>query len=107
MPEAFAGARVERYNAVGEEILSKMAPTGKIRFRRTGSDIGNPANFIQGHSCPGVGRIRFHGIPGFISEFTGMRYGVESPELASARGVKAPNIFFESWDNEDVLENGW
>ena len=84
MPEPFAGARVERQQAVGEEIRAVPIRAVEIVGRRSGRDVDDAALLVDRHRAPVV---RAAGVlvgvlrPGLVAELAGHRDGVKLPDL--------------------------
>jgi hypothetical protein len=49
MPKALAGARVQGYDAIGEEILAAMPHAVEVRLGSAGGDVGDAALLVQRH----------------------------------------------------------
>jgi hypothetical protein len=82
MPDAFAGAGVERDHRVGEEIVAVPVAAVKIEGGRAGRYEDQSALDIDRRAAP---RIRATAVvpgilrPGLVAEFSGPGHGVEAP----------------------------
>src|SRR5689334_2560759 len=94
VPQAFTRVRIERYDAVGEEIVTFAVAAVKVKSRGTERYKGDTVFLIDRKLAPVVdsaGRCLqgFRG-PRVGSEFTGFRDAVESPfQLAGSNVVGA------------------
>ncbi len=94
MPEAFAGAGVQREQAVGEEVVADAIGAVKIKSGRAGGNVNDSANRIERHASPVVGGAAgFPGVtwPGFVAEFAKQRNGVERPAKLSGANIESAN----------------
>ena len=86
MPQALAGARVEREQAVAEEIRADAVRAVVVVGRRRNREIGDAALRIERDLAPHIDAARvLPGIlgPGVVAELARLRNGVEGPhELA-------------------------
>ena len=95
MPDALAGVRVEREQAIREEIVAEAVAAVEIECRRAGRHEHDAALHIDGHAGPVVrGADRFLGIgrPGVVAELAGMRNGVERPAHFAGAHVEGADI---------------
>ena len=88
MPEALAGAGIERKQAIAEQIGALSVGAVEVVFGTADGNVDDAALLIDGEFAPGVcAADRFPGIfrPGVVSEFAGMRNGVEDPDQLPVR----------------------
>ena len=105
VPEPPPRARVQRDQAVREQVIPQVSHSYKIGLGTSGRDIGNATHVIHCHPRPAIGSVFFCAIPGFVTEFPGCGTGVKSPQQFSANYVEAPHVLLETWNNDDLLEN--
>ena len=95
MPNPLAGSGIKGDQAVGKEVVSNAIRAVKIHRRGSRGGIDNSTLCVQRHSCPIVGSS---GVtpsifgPSFVSEFSGMRNGVECPSHLAGMNVVGANI---------------
>src|SRR5262249_50171661 len=89
MPDAFASGRIQRQDAVAEQIRSLAIAAVVIEGRRSGRSEDPAALQVDAHAAPIVRRARGLGgfpVPGLVPELAGFGYGVKDPApLAGAR----------------------
>ena len=95
VPEPLAGARVEREEAVGEEILADAIRAVEVVVRRSGRDVDDAAFFVDRHRAPVVhaadvlvGLLR----PRVVAELAGQRHRVELPLLLTRDDVVRADV---------------
>ena len=95
VPEPLAGARIERQDTVGEEILAASIRAVEIVVSRPGRDVHDAALLVDRHRAPIVRaadvleRLLW---PGVVAELAGQRYRVELPLLLAGDDVVRANI---------------
>src|ERR1044071_443295 len=86
MPDAFARARIQRYEAIAEKIFSNAVCAIKIIGGRTDRQVGDAPFCVYRYFTPYVGAadvfisLRW---PGFISIFSRVRNGMKGPHAFS------------------------
>ena len=93
VPEPLAGARVEREQAVAEQVRAGAVGAVVVVGRRAGREVGDAALRVDRDLAPGVGAADvLPGVlrPRLVAELAGMRHGVELPhQLAGDHVVGA------------------
>src|SRR5262245_48420834 len=82
MPDAFAGARVERHDRVAEEIVARTIAAVEIEARAAEADERDAALLVDRELAPVVNAAGIPvrvGWPGVVAELAGMRDAVEDP----------------------------
>src|ERR1017187_3084402 len=95
MPEAFAGARIQRQQAIGEEIGPQAVRAVEIVLGAGGGRVENAAPRVQRHFAPNVGPAdALPGIlrPRLVPELPRMRNGVKRPDHLSTPHVEGANV---------------
>src|SRR5258708_9187317 len=95
MQEAFARPRVERDQAVAEEIGPFPEASVKVVLRARGRDVDDAARGVDRLLSPVVRAT--HGLPGIlgprvVAEFAGPGDGVKGPDLFSRADVERPDV---------------
>ena len=95
MPQAFAGARVQRQQAVGEQIRAVAIDAVEIVLRarrwarrrcRASRRPTSRSNVGAAHGLPCILR------PGVVSELAGMRNGVKGPHQLSRAHIESADV---------------
>ena len=95
VPQALAGARVEREQAVAEQVRADAVGAVEIVGRRAGREVGDAALLVDGDLAPGVGAADvLPGVlrPGVVAELARMRNGVERPDQLAGEDVVRAEI---------------
>src|SRR5438105_10796927 len=95
MPELLAGCRVQRDEAITEEIVSKTLPAIEIVGRRSSGNEDNSSFVVHRCTCPRIvaSRLQVSVLgPRLITFFAGMWNGVECPEQFAGPNVPAADI---------------
>ena len=95
MPEPFAGAQIEREQAIAEEIRSHAVRAVPVVGRRSQREVADGALLVDGDLTPGIDAADvFPGVgrPRLIAELPGTRHGVEGPEQLSGQHVVCPDV---------------
>src|SRR6516225_2898861 len=82
MPDAFAGARVERYERVAEQVVARTIAAVEIEARAAEADERDPPLLVDGGLAPVVnaaGLLVGLWRPRVVPEFAGMGDAVEDP----------------------------
>src|SRR2546425_1065140 len=81
-----------------------MGHPNEVWFRAAGRDEGNSADLIHRHPAPTIRAVIFRVVPGLVTEFAGLRNGMESPQVFAGNNIEAPNILFETGHDDEFLE---
>src|ERR1051326_1179103 len=95
MPEAFAGAEIERQNAIAVQTRALAVAAIHIVSRRTQREIADSALFVDGDFAPGVDTADVRpGIlgPRIVAELARTGNGVERPDELAADHVVGAQI---------------
>src|SRR5437016_11402957 len=95
MPETFTSARVEGEEAIAEQVRPRPIGAVIVIGRRPGGEVGDAPLFVDGDLAPRVGSARVLPSilrPGLVTEFTGIRDCVESPDQSAANYVVGAEI---------------
>ena len=84
MPKPLARPRVQRNQAIGEQVIPQVPYANEVWLRATRGNVGNTAHVIQRHPLQQFARILFRAVPGFIAKFPRVRHGVKSPQQFAA-----------------------
>ena len=95
MPQPLAGLRVEREQAVGEEVLADPIRAVEVVVRRAGRHVDDAALFVDRKRAPVVGAadvlVRLLR-PGVVAELAGQRNRVELPDLVPGDDVVGADV---------------
>ena len=100
MPDSLPRLRLQRDQAVGEQIIADPVSAVKIRHGRAGWNVNNSPTGIDGHAGPIVGSAG--GLPcvprpGVIPKLPGVRDGMKRPAQFSGSHIKGANIPRRRW----------
>ena len=95
VPEPLARSRIEREQAVAEQIRSVAVGTVEVVRRRAGRQVHDAALFVDRHLAPVVRAA--HVLvrilrPGLVAELTGSRHGVELPQPLAGDDVVGADV---------------
>ncbi len=116
MPDPLPRLRLQRDQAIGEQIIADPVSAVKIRHGRAGWNVNNSPTGIDGHAGPIVGSAG--GLPcvprpGVVPKLPGVRDGMKRPAQFSGSHIKGSNIPRRRWrgfgipaaDDEQILIN--
>src|ERR1700689_5872341 len=94
VPQALAGARVQREERIPEQVVALSIRAIKVVSSGTQRDVSDAALLIEGHLIPIVNatnRLPSIGRPGIVSKFTGARDHMERPHELSGNNIVGVN----------------
>src|SRR5215472_2038470 len=116
MPNALAGARVEREDTIAEQVVTLAIGAIEIVCGRAGGEIDEAALFVHRHISPGI--VAAYVFPSvlwirFVAEFAGVRHGVKLPYEFAGNDIVSANIARRGYvaftrrgaENHQVLED--
>ena len=114
MPQALAGACVEREQTVGEKVGAVPIRAVEVVGRRSGWDIDDATFIVDGHLTPVVraaGVLECIFRPRLVAELTGLRHRVKLPRAlagddvvgADVAGWRHPSLAGRRSHNQQVL----
>ena len=95
VPQPFAGARIDRDQAVREQVLTETVGTVEVVGRRAGGHVDDAALVIYRNRAPVVGAADvLVGLlrPGFVTELSGRRNSVELPHSLAGDDVVRADV---------------
>jgi hypothetical protein len=100
MPEPFARGRVERKQAIGEEVCPDAIAAPEIKRRGTGRHEDDAALLVERHAGPTVRAAdMFPSVrrPRFVAFLTGMRDRVKRPGNLPGADVIGADVPWRRW----------